>query len=520
MEDKMITDKSAKKECKKYLNDLFIKSGFEGIEFVERTTYYLDNKTNILTKDTHFITEQSFPLRSDKEVDNMKKQIHESQWRKHELLRYFKPECVIQIGQKLDGLSDLEKLNGDLEYGFYKFEDGKVNLIYLWTIYKSLCKKQLKELNDLLIKNGWERHVKFSSINTDSNREYAAKMLRSINIHKMEHLYIDTVKHPNHPVYNVIDKYGFPVCIFVNNDQYIEFVGSLFEIDLEKKIKDLLERNFATTTTGFAKFQKNKNEKAKLKEIKQNLELIKPEYFKRNFKAPHLCGAELVIKKLYTTTLDDKQPYSYNNKLHYYCHPHDSEAMDELFTGMDELKYLKVSKNYVMTFELEYGTICSSCQCTLDNVPQYYCHPCKLHFCIDCGEHVTDINVYNNMHKHFLYVLHPGTKYFMKYIVAYNPDESFEFDFKYFEENKAPKFINDIKTHYQVKCDGCLSFPIKTTRWKCCNCLFKNLCNVCKDLMNNKDHQFYEEILYNLMVAGCNPLEHVFLKVVFDIFSY
>jgi hypothetical protein len=96
-------------------------------------------------------------------------------------------------------------LNGDVEYGFYKFEDGKIHVLYLWTIYKSLCKKQLKELNDLLFKNGWERHVKFLSIYTDSNKDYAMKMTKILNIHKMDNLYIDSLKKPNHPIFDVIE---------------------------------------------------------------------------------------------------------------------------------------------------------------------------------------------------------------------------------------------------------------------------------------------------------------------------
>jgi hypothetical protein len=122
------------------------------------------------------------------------------------------------------------------------------------------------------------------------------------------------------------------------------------------------------------------------------------------------------------------------------------------------------------------------------------------------------------MHLHFLHFLHPDTKYYMKYIVAYNPDDSFEFDFKYFEENKSLKYVNDIKTHYQVKCDGCLAFSIKTTRWKCCNCLFKNMCDGCKNILSDKENQFYDEILYNFKVGGCNPLGHVFMKIIFNFF--
>jgi hypothetical protein len=167
----------------------------------------------------------------------------------------------------------------------------------------------------------------------------------------------------------------------------------LFEIDLEKKIKDLLERNFTTTTSGFAKFQKNRAEKDKLNEIKSNIEKIKPEYFKRNFKAPHLCGADFVIKKIFTASKVDKLKYGYQHTLNYYCHPHDSEVMDELFTGIDELKYLTVTKNYVMTYELDYCTVCVSCGVELDEeIVKYYYNTCKLHYCINCGDKVSDIN--------------------------------------------------------------------------------------------------------------------------------
>ena len=85
---------------------------------------------------------------------------------------------------------------------------------------------------------------------------------------------------------------------------------------------------------------------------------------------------------------------------------------------------------------------------------------------------------------------------------------------------KLLSYINDVKTHYQVKCEGCFAFPIRTTRWKCCNCLYKNVCDNCMEYVNHKISPYYESIMKNFESVGCDPIQHVFTKIIFDGFVY
>ena len=124
------------------------------------------------------------------------------------------------------------------------------------------------------------------------------------------------------------------------------------------------------------------------------------------------------------------------------------------------------------------------------------------------------------MHKHFLFYLHFQNQLYTKYILAYNLENSHDSDFKYFFENVNTGNYNEIKTHYQVKCDGCLSFPIKTYRWKCCNCIGKNICDTCKTRIETRAEGYYEKILWNVQHVGCDPIHHVFRKIIFDCFVY
>ena len=65
----------------------------------------------------------------------------------------------------------------------------------------------------------------------------------------------------------------------------------------------------------------------------------------------------------------------------------------------------------------------------------------------------------------------------MKYILNYNIFTNHDLDFKYFIENSKTEKLVDIASHYQVKCDSCCAFPIRSVRWKCCNCVSKNICD-------------------------------------------
>lgn len=150
----------------------------------------------------------------------------------------------------------------------------------------------------------------------------------------------------------------------------------------------------------------------------------------------------------------------------------------------------------------------------------YFCSTCNEIFCIKCGEEITDIMNTKKMHNHFLFYVHTNNKLYMKYILLYNVETSHETDFKYFFENAKTEKLSDLASHYQVKCDSCLSFPVRTVRWKCCNCISKNICDVCEKRLENKEDGYYEDIIWNMHQVGCDPLQHVFMKIIFDCFVY
>ena len=150
----------------------------------------------------------------------------------------------------------------------------------------------------------------------------------------------------------------------------------------------------------------------------------------------------------------------------------------------------------------------------------YYCSVCNENYCFVCGSEITDVAEPQNMHKHFLFYLHNNNRSYMKYILKYNNETNHDLDFKYFFENSKTEVLSDIASHYQVKCDACQSFPIRSIRWKCCNCVSKNICDECKKYLEDKDCKKYEDILWNLQQEGCDPLQHVFMKVLFDCFAY
>ena len=64
------------------------------------------------------------------------------------------------MGQKLDSLNDLEKLNVMGKNHKINIEEGKIYLIYIWSFYKPICKKQLSWLNALFQKKNDKRSSK------------------------------------------------------------------------------------------------------------------------------------------------------------------------------------------------------------------------------------------------------------------------------------------------------------------------------------------------------------------------
>ena len=594
------SDKNIKK-CRQFINDLFVSCGGEKMKYVERHIYKINHNLK-LERDVHFITDQYFSVKQENMVNSMNNKMAESEWKEHELMRNFKPECMIQLGQRLESIPDLEKLQGDRVMRNYPIEDGRIYIIYLWTIYNTVCKKQLKFLNDLYdINHVWEGNVKLISINSDLNRDIAKKLTKTQNLVKMDHLYFDCSKYPNHPLLNLVQKNGYPLCLLVNNDNIIDFCGSLYNIDLQKSVSALLLREKVSSANVLSNEVLSIVEKKTFKEILYNLK-NNCGMFRYVLKAPHLCGATIKVKKIYTATSSqqfnkvkeilgkkgsrreeqksslshikrqmtklqksdsssnhqdkgtDRKRCEYLAVIEFFCHEKDDHIFDNLFSGIDQVPKVKIEKQYVKTEEIfpaKVNSLCYVCnnstltslrdlsirdegiledsnfsdELDLDSQiivsPQYYCSKCEIHICKNCGDHLSDLNYPNQVHNHHLYYLHNNNRLYAKYILAYNFENNYDFDFKYYQENtKTPKYINDIKNHYQVSCDACKCFPITTQRWKCCNCIFKNICDNCKLGAENTEDSNYPIIIKNLEIQGCDARSHVFMKIVFDSFVY
>ena len=611
--EKDLPSREALRECRQFINDLFVSNSGEGMKFVERILYILEPKTSCFEIQRHFLAEEAFSFKSGNLVKSIIQKISESKWAANNLMRYFKPESVIQVGQKLDSLNDLEKLNVMGKNHKINIEEGKIYLIYIWSFYRSLCKKQLSWLNALFQKKNWENSASFITINMDKNRLYATKVIKLLQCERfLEHYYIDLMKFPNHPFIGVANKYGYPTAILVNNDGIIELCGSIFEINLEEKIDSLLKRQ-----------RKKKdviplgvlNEEA-LNDIKffcrNNLQK-KVAHHINDVNAYHLYGATIKIKYTYKTNknnnfIDDnlrKKIYrECYGELDYFSHTSDINLFDDIFKSINNSRNnMKITRNIVETYEIPYirTPICSLCKkaCidaysdffieenrikemnknieltdterneniendenkkenanqeitvdknfkfmkkeyskisnSYDDIDEeednekefnsmnyfayYFCAKCNKIYCYKCGNEMTDIKLLQKMHKHFMFYLTSNNRLYSKYILKFNADTNHDLDFRYFLGNAKTEKMGDIAIHYMVKCDACLQFPIRTIRWKCCNCFSKNLCDKCKTKIENKE-EGYEELLWNLSNTGCKPSQHVFMKILFDCFAY
>jgi len=611
--EKDLPSRETLRECRQFINDLFVSNSGEGMKFVERILYKLEPKTSCFEIQRHFLAEEAFSFKSGNLVKSINQKISESKWASNNLMRYFKPESVIQVGQKLDSLNDLEKLNVMGKNHKINIEEGKIYLIYIWSFYRSICKKQLSWLNALFQKKNWENSASFITINMDKNRQYAIKVIKLLECERfLEHYYIDLMKFPNHPLIGVANKYGYPTAILVNNDGIIELCGSIFEINLEEKIDSLLKRQ-----------RKKKdviplgvlNEEA-LNEIKffcrNNLQK-KVAHHINDVNAYHLYGATIKIKYTYKTNknnnfIDDnlrKKIYrECYGELDYFSHISDINLFDDIFKSINNSRNnMKITRNIVETYEIPYirTPICSLCKkaCidaysdffieenrikemnnnieladterneniendenkkengnqenaidqnfkfmkkeyskisnSYDDIDEeednekefnsmnyfayYFCAKCNKIYCYKCGNEMTDIKILQKIHKHFMFYLTSNNRLYSKYILKFNADTSHDLDFRYFLGNAKTEKMGDIAIHYMVKCDACLQFPIRTIRWKCCNCFSKNLCDKCKTKIENKD-EGYEELLWNLSNTGCKPSQHVFMKILFDCFAY
>ena len=595
-ESLLLPKRETLRECRQFINDLFVSNSGEGMKFVERILYKLEPKTSTFIVQRNFLAEEAFSYKSGNLVKSMNQKIAESKWVNNNLMRYFKPESVIQEGQKLDSLNDLEKLNVIGKSHKITIEEGKIYLIYIWSFYKPICKKQLSLLNSLIQKKNWENSASFITINTDRNRQYAIKLMKLLQCERhLENYYIDLIKFPNHPLIEVANKYGYPTSILVNSDGIIELCGSIFEINLEEKIDQLLKRQRKKKDVIPLGLLNNESLNQLKFYLKNNLQKIVHDKI-NDVNAYHLYGATIKIKYIYKTNknnnfIDDEQrkkvPRECYGELDYFSHTSDIHIFDAIFQEIINSKNnMKITRNLVDTYEIPYirTPICSLCKkaCidaysdffleenrssepgseneeeknenkddinenalikreyskisnSYDDINEeddnekefnsmnyfayYFCAKCNKIYCYKCGNDMTDIKTVQKLHKHFLFYLTSNNRLYSKYILKFNATTNHDLDFRYFTGNAKTEKMGDIAIHYMVKCDACLQFPIRTTRWKCCNCFSKNLCDKCKNIIEAKE-EGYEELLWNLVNAGCKPNQHVFMKILFDCFAY
>ena len=385
IESQLLPKRETLRECRQFINDLFVSNSGEGMKFVEKILYKLESKTSTFIIQRNFLAEEAFSYKSGNLVKSMIQKINESKWANNNLMRYFKPESVIQEGQKLDSLNDLEKLNVIGKSHKINIEEGKIYLIYIWSFYKSICKKQLSWLNSLLQRKNWENSASFITINTDRNRQYAIKLMKLLQCERyLENYYIDLLKFPNHPLIEVANKYGYPTSILVNSDGIIELCGSIFEINLEEKVEKLLKR------------QRKKKDIIPLG-VLNNESLNQFKYFLRNnlqkivsekindVNAYHLYGATIKIKYTYKTNknnnfLDDEQRKKIHREcygeLDYFSHTSDIHIFDAIFRDIINSKNnIKITRNLVETYEIPYirTPICSLCnKACIDAYADYF----------------------------------------------------------------------------------------------------------------------------------------------------
>ena len=384
-EEEFIENMEEIRECRQFINNLYSSNSGENIKFTERIIYKLEPKTNKIEVQRHFLAEEAFNFESTGVVKSINQKINESKWATNELMRYFKPESVIQIGQKLDSINDLEKLSTIGKNHKINFEDGKIYLIYIWSFYKPICKKQLTWLSSLYQKKNWDNNASFLAINTDKNRQYALKLIKLLQVDQVfQNYYIDTGKFVSHPLIDVANKYGYPTTILVNNDGIVELCGSIFDINLEERIELLLKR------------QRQKNDVIPLGVIdEQGIKDLK--YFCRSIfpkkvmekindiNAYHLYGAN--IKIVYKFKANKKNNFRDENErknihrvieayLDYFSHTTDINIFDEIFkTLIDSKNNMKIIRNIVDTYEIPYirTPFCSICKKTcVDAYCQYF----------------------------------------------------------------------------------------------------------------------------------------------------
>ena len=154
---------------------------------------------------------------------------------------------------------------------------------------------------------------------------------------------------------------------------------------------------------------------------------------------------------------------------------------------------------------------------------QYYCIFCDKSYCENCANEVTDIyNKPYKVHNHFLLLLTDKNKGFAELILESNFLNKYGDEYKYFKSNNISKITEGSNKHFYSKCDSCKISPIMHIRWKCCNCIFRNVCDNCFSFLssNNDNTDLSYEVRHNLKSLNCDLDTHVFMKIIYDGYYY
>ena len=156
--------KKERKDCKEFINDVFMGQGLEKIRLINRSVYTLTTNSQFF-KEYYFQTNQALHYRQTNLLNKINDKVRESKWASHDLMRSFKLDSHFQLGHKFESIPDIEKIFGEKEIRQFNLEEGKVCLIYIWCYFKSISKKQLKYLEECFGRNMWEGNVKFLTFN-------------------------------------------------------------------------------------------------------------------------------------------------------------------------------------------------------------------------------------------------------------------------------------------------------------------------------------------------------------------
>lgn len=319
--------KDNRKQIREFLNEVYLLFKGEGNKFIEKFEYNVDSDM-YLDKEVYYVPEAFFNSRSENLffVNEVKNKIRNSVHANNELLEDFNPECILQVGQKLDGISDLLKFtNENQQTTSIKMEEGKSTIIYFWSVHSLLTSKHLKYLNETFDKNSrnWEAHLRVVLVNIDCYRDKikAFDLYKQLKLFKLTNVfYLPFDENQTHPLIISVIKYGYPMTVVVNSDLVINMIGSFFEASLEKIVEESKNRKIVPTQSTFHGDGLKEDEKATLKNIIKELPK-RLELFQQNdnyMVAPHLLKINFVVKRIFIAGKFNIPNPRYNPNSHQY----------------------------------------------------------------------------------------------------------------------------------------------------------------------------------------------------------